>query len=151
MLYFRYDCGKALFKRMKEKSRSSTFDSRITLSPKYPQKPLKLLSYTPTTNNASGIGKWRAKIDKVVDLKHFISDAEITMFRMLLTSQRSLITREKIFFWQVKSRIEGDFQHKKTNEEKVALAFESIINFATFAMHAAQKVIVRFLYLYFYE
>lgn len=58
---------------------------------------------------------------------------------MLPTSQRSLITRE-IFFWQVKSRIEGDFLDKKTNEEKVALAFESVINFATSAMHAAQKV-----------
>lgn len=60
---------------------------------------------------------------------------------MLLTSQRSLITREKIFFWQVKSRVEGDFLDKKTNEEKLVLVFESIINFAASAVTAAQKVI----------
>lgn len=88
-----------MFKRIKEKSRSdSDFDSRITLFSKYLQKFLKLLSHTPTTNNANGIGKWTAKTDKVVDLIHFISDAEITMFWMLLTSQRSLITRQKMLF-----------------------------------------------------
>lgn len=47
--------------------------------------------------------------------------------------------REDLFL-AGESRIEGDFLDKKTNEEKVALAFESIINFATTAMHAAQKV-----------
>lgn len=113
-VYFRCVWRKALLTGWK-KIQICLFWVKNRPFPKYLQKSLKLLSYTPTTNNASRIGKWWAKIDKVVDLIHFISDAEITMFWMLLISQRSLITREEILFLAGENRIEGDILDKKTN------------------------------------
>lgn len=40
----------------------------------------------------------------------------------------------------MKNRTKGYYLDKKTNSEKVALAFESIINFAESAVLTAQKV-----------
>lgn len=51
----------------------------------------------------------------------------------------------------MKNRTEGCYLDKKTNSEKVALAFESIINFAESAVLTAQKVTVRLFCPYFYE
>lgn len=102
-IYFRCVWRKALLTGWKKKNTKKhdicLFWVKNRPFSKYLQKSLKLLSYTPTTNNASRIGKWWAKIDKVVDLIHFISDAEITY--VLNTTDKSKVTdnkREDTFF-----------------------------------------------------
>lgn len=50
---------------------------------------------------------------------YFISNAEITMFRMLLTSQRSLVTREKMLFLAAEKQLKMTFEDVKSTNRRL--------------------------------
>lgn len=54
---------------------------------------------------------------------YFISNAEITMFRMLLTSQRSLVTREKTLFLAAEKQLKMTFEDVKSTNRRLLWSF----------------------------